>query len=253
MNMLELRAIYDGLLQAVHLLQDHPMQIQLDKVTARQNKKQSVNGREVEDEFYVLSSEAAASLDDLQRCQDCLLSGEPIRATLDRQPRIFAPSLQASVFDLPDDFYNLTAEEIKREQQLRKEKLERGSVLRTKVMREREEQREVKKYKYTVLRIRFPDGYILQGIFYARERLSVLFDFVHQQLQNDWLPYELIAPCGQKLEDEQMAFSDCGLVPSALLTFRWDAAVMADVEAAGGHKAESVLKQELLSSAENLH
>ncbi|XP_075060838.1 UBX domain-containing protein 6 [Mixophyes fleayi] len=218
-----------------------------------QKKTLPLAGQEVQDEFYVLGSEALKSLDDLQRYQDCLLSGEPIRATLDRQSRVFAPSVQAAKFDLPDDFYNLTAEEIKREQQLRKEKLERGAILRTKAMREREEQREVKKYKYTVLRIRFPDGYLLQGIFYTWEKLSVLFDFVHQQLQNDWLPYELIAPCGQKLENEQVAFSDCGLVPSALLTFRWDAAILADVEAAEGHKAESGLKQELLSHAESLY
>jgi len=30
-------------------------------------------------------------------------------------------------------------------------------------MREREEQREMRKYNYTLVRVRFPDGYILQG------------------------------------------------------------------------------------------
>lgn len=36
-------------------------------------------------------------------------------------------------------------------------------MLRTKAMREKEGQREMKKYNYTLLRVRFPDGYILQG------------------------------------------------------------------------------------------
>lgn len=36
-------------------------------------------------------------------------------------------------------------------------------MLRTKAMREKEEQREMRKYNYTLLRVRFPDGYILQG------------------------------------------------------------------------------------------
>lgn len=36
-------------------------------------------------------------------------------------------------------------------------------MLRTRAMREKEEQREMRKYSYTLLRVRFPDGYILQG------------------------------------------------------------------------------------------
>lgn len=40
---------------------------------------------------------------------------------------------------------------------------ERLSVLRTKAMREREEQRELRKYTYTLLRVRLPDGCLLQG------------------------------------------------------------------------------------------
>ncbi|XP_073450896.1 UBX domain-containing protein 6 isoform X1 [Aquarana catesbeiana] len=210
-------------------------------------------GQDVQDEFYVLSSEAVKSLNNLQRYRDSLLNGQPIRATLERQPRIFAPSLQATQFSLTDDFYNLTVEEIKQEHQLRKGKLERESLLRTKAMREREEKIIIKKYKYTVLRVRFPDGYLLQGTFYAQEWLSSLFDFVCQHLQKNWLPYDLLGPCGQKLENKQVTFYDCDLVPSALLTFSWDPEVLADVEAAEGHKTESFLKQELVSSAETLH
>ncbi|KAM9329540.1 UBX domain-containing protein 6 [Gastrophryne carolinensis] len=217
-----------------------------------QKESHTLPGSDVQDEFYVLSSETVGNMDDLQSYRDSLLNGEPIRATLERLPRVFAPSPEASRFDLPDDFYNLTLEEIKREQQLRKEKLERESALRTKAMREREEQREIRKYNYTVIRIRFSDGYILQGIFYAQEKLSTLFDFVCQHLQNDWLPYELIAPCGQKLNDKEMTFFNCGLVPSALLTFHWDANVLADIEAAQGHKAGTALKQEFISTAETL-
>lgn len=36
-------------------------------------------------------------------------------------------------------------------------------MLRTRAMREKDEQREMRKYNYTLLRVRFPDGYILQG------------------------------------------------------------------------------------------
>ncbi|KAM4708335.1 UBX domain-containing protein 6 isoform 2-T3 [Discoglossus pictus] len=213
-----------------------------------QNMTLPVPGQEEPEDFYV----ALDTPDSLQGYRDDLLSAEQVKATLERQARVFKPSLQAAHFELHDDFYNLTIDELKREQRQRAEALERSSMLRTKAMREKEEQREMRKYNYTVLRIRLPDGYILQGMFYARERVSALFTFVREQLQNDWLPYELLAPGGHKVEDEQAAFNECGLVPSALLTFCWDPAVMADVKAAGGQGTESVLKPELVSEAETL-
>lgn len=45
----------------------------------------------------------------------------------------------------------------------RTEAVEKAAMLRTRAMREKEEQREMRKYNYTLLRVRFPDGYILQG------------------------------------------------------------------------------------------
>lgn len=41
--------------------------------------------------------------------------------------------------------------------------MERNAMLRTKAMREKEEQRERRKYNYTLLRVRLPDGILLQG------------------------------------------------------------------------------------------
>ncbi|TMS19899.1 UBX domain-containing protein 6 [Larimichthys crocea] len=96
-------------------------------------------------------------------------------------------------------------------------------MLRTKAMREKEEQRERRKYNYTLLRIRLPDGSLLQGTFYAWDRLPVLFEFVRESLVNGWQPFELIAPGSQKLqESEEVALAECNLVPAALLTFAWD-------------------------------
>ena len=44
----------------------------------------------------------------------------------------------------------------------RTEFLEREGMLRTKAMREREEQKEKRRYKFTLVRVRFPDGLVLQ-------------------------------------------------------------------------------------------
>lgn len=45
----------------------------------------------------------------------------------------------------------------------RSELVEKNAMLRTKAMREKEEQRERRKYNYTLLRIRLPDDNLLQG------------------------------------------------------------------------------------------
>ncbi|NXE25378.1 UBXN6 protein, partial [Ardeotis kori] len=204
------------------------------------------------EEYYILKKEMLTKLEDLKHYKEQLLSSEPVRAQLDRQLSVFKPSPEAARFELPSDFYNLTAEDIKREQRLRTEAVEKASMLRTRAMREKDEQREMRKYNYTLLRVRFPDGYILQGTFYAREPVSVLYNFVREALRDDWLPFELLGPGGLKLTDENLAFNECGLVPSALLTLAWDAAVMGDIQASGQEQPASPLKPELLSRVQTL-
>ena len=50
-------------------------------------------------------------------------------------------------FSLPPDFFSLSIDEIRKEQQLKSEALEREGMLRTKAMREREHEREKRKYR----------------------------------------------------------------------------------------------------------
>jgi len=64
--------------------------------------------------------------------------------------------------ELPDEFYTLSVEEIKREQKLKSELAERELTLRTQAMRERDELREQRLYRYGVMRVRFPDALTLQ-------------------------------------------------------------------------------------------
>ncbi|KAM4883860.1 UBX domain-containing protein 6 isoform 2-T2 [Sylvia borin] len=219
-----------------------------------ETKTLPVPGQESTEEFYVLKEEMLSRLEELKEHREQLLSSEPVRAQLHRQRTVFRPSPAAARFDLPHDFFSLTAEELRREQRLRTEAVEKAAMLRTRAMREKEEQREMRRYNYTLLRVRFPDGYILQGTFYARESVSVLYNFVREALRDDWLPFELLGPGGLKLTDENLAFNECGLVPSALLSLAWDAAVMADVEAAAQEEEEQrcPLRPELLDGAQTL-
>ncbi|XP_062411619.1 UBX domain-containing protein 6 [Sardina pilchardus] len=211
-----------------------------------------IDGQDTSEEFWVLAEQDDDSLEQIKKWRDQLKEAEPVRARLDRQPQAFRSSPNATHFDLPSDFYNLTAEELKREQHLKSEIVERNAMLRTKAMREKEEQRERRKYNYALLRVRLPDGILLQGTFLARERVSALYQFVREWLVDDWQPFELMAPGGRKLnEDEDMALNECNLVPSAVVTFSWDEAVLADIAAAGKQKM-SVLKPDLLENIKTL-
>ncbi|XP_034566694.1 UBX domain-containing protein 6 isoform X2 [Notolabrus celidotus] len=212
-----------------------------------------VEGQEEEEEFLVLLEHNPDALELMKERRDRLQRGEPVRAQLDRQPQAFKPSSNAQRFELPQEFYNLSAEELKKEQLQKSDLVEKNAMLRTKAMREKEEQRERRKYNYTLLRIRLPDGNLLQGTFYAWDRLPVLFGFVRESLVDGWQPFELIAPGSQKLqESEDVALAECNLVPAALLTFAWDAAVQADIAAAGGGKSPTLLKPELLEKIRTL-
>ncbi|KAM9386075.1 UBX domain-containing protein 6 [Pholidichthys leucotaenia] len=211
-----------------------------------------VEVKEEEEEFLVLPEQSPDDLELMKERRDRLQRGEPVRAQLDRQPQAFRPSSNAQHFELPPEFYNLTMEELKREQQQRSDLVDKNAMLRTKAMREKEEQRERRKYNYTLLRVRLPDGSLLQGTFYAWDRLPVLFEFIRDSLVDGWQPFELIAPGGQKLqESEDVALAESNLVPAALLTFAWDAAVQADIAAAGG-KSPTLLKPELLENIRTL-
>ncbi len=120
------------------------------------------------------------------------------------------------------------------------------------------------------------------GTFLAWERVAALYQFVRDSLENGWQPFELMAPGGQKLkDDEELALNEYNLVsqvqtkqstmfnsiqnaqylnrtfvftlqaPAALLTFSWDAAVLADIAAAGG-KTAVLLKAALLENIKTL-
>ncbi|KAG9343229.1 hypothetical protein JZ751_014208 [Albula glossodonta] len=211
-----------------------------------------VDGQEDAEEFLRLEEQDPRVLELMREGRDRLQSGEPIRAQLDRQPQAFQPSPHATRFELPSDFYSLTAEELKREQQLRTEAVERSTMLRTRAMREQDQQRERKKYNYALLRVRLPDGMLLQGTFLARERVAALFQFVRESLADGWQPFELVAPGGHRLkEEEEVALNECSLVPSALLSLSWDTTVQTDISAAEGQDV-LLLKPELLESIQTI-
>lgn len=177
-----------------------------------------------EEDFWMFSEENLDSTETLHILYDALQSAEPISLELDRNLQVLLPSQAAKQVDLPPAFFNMTAEELKKEQQMRTEAVERSLMLRTKAMREKEEKREMRKYRYAVIRIRFPDGILLQGTFSVYEKLEAVNKFLRENLLNEDLPFILTTPIGHQLSDEDAdkTLADLRLVPAAILTFSWD-------------------------------
>ena len=60
-----------------------------------------------------------ADLEILQMLKEALIGAEPIRAELDRGLKVLLPSQVQRTIALPPDFFALSPEELKREQQLK--------------------------------------------------------------------------------------------------------------------------------------
>ncbi len=74
---------------------------------------------DAEQTFYVLPMEMAACSSDLEAHRELLTSAQPLTAKVDRNLQVFKPLSRATHFDLPKHFFNLTLEEIKKEQKQR--------------------------------------------------------------------------------------------------------------------------------------
>ncbi|CAG7872958.1 unnamed protein product [Brassica rapa] len=150
---------------------------------------------------------------------------------IDREIRVFFSVAEnvASRIEVPDSFYSLSADEIKREADLRRKKIAESQLLIPRSYKEKQAKAARKRYKRSMIRVQFPDGVVLQGVFAPWEPTFALYEFVSCALKEPSLQFELLDPVlvkrrviphtpapGQKprsLEDEE-------LVPSALIKFR---------------------------------
>jgi len=205
------------------------------------------------------------SIESLELARDTLLNSEPIQVQLDRNLKVFQPtkdrSSAPSVQLLPRDplFYQITVGDVLREKQRQKETIEKEEMLRTKAMRERDEKPDSNiQYKYTIIRIRMPDEFILQVIFQSNANLSSLFEYLRSHiLVHNWLPFVLVSNVDRRAyssqDDHPIQFNQCGLVPTALLSFQWNEEALRDVQRQTPNFPAGVyVKPEVLANAGRL-
>ncbi|XP_011162857.1 UBX domain-containing protein 6 [Solenopsis invicta] len=200
-----------------------PVEGALDFLKAAGFEQKKLLHNENEEDFLVWSPDNC-NIETLTMLDEALKSAEPIPIELDRNLQVLMPSQARVRNELPPSFFSISAEEIKKEQQLRTEAVERNQMLRTKAMREKDEQRVLRRYKFAVLRIKFPDGIILQGTFSVHEKFQNVIEFVAENLIDDKVPFLLVTPDGIKLVEEchEKSLLELRLIPTAILEFSWN-------------------------------
>ena len=90
-------------------------------------------------------------------------------------------------------------------------------------MREAELAAQRAKIKKAVMRVRFPDGYILEADFHPSETVQSLMDFLKKVISRPDLPFYLYTvPPKKRIKDTSLDFYTIGFVPGANVYFSYD-------------------------------
>lgn len=154
---------------------------------------------------------------------DCLpVEREAVVCHLDLEDPERKEWLASSSEDLPDEFFEVTVDDVrKRLSQLKSERQRLTEMpLMTNALREAQKMEKLERYPKVVLRVLFPDRFILQGFFHPEETIRALKDFVKSHLEDSSVPFYLfITPPRTLLNDESETFFQANLFPAAVVHF----------------------------------
>lgn len=95
-----------------------PLEGALEFLKAAGFEQKKLLHNDVEEDFLVWNPDAS-SLDDLTMLVEALKSAEIIPLEVDRNLQVLLPSQANEMTELPEGFFNITLEELKKEQKLR--------------------------------------------------------------------------------------------------------------------------------------
>ncbi|XP_065187018.1 tether containing UBX domain for GLUT4-like [Sycon ciliatum] len=144
---------------------------------------------------------------------------------IERHAVLFEPKTaqdgRAGRDDLPDDFFDLRAEDLRLMlKDLRA--IQQGDAdkpLATKEMRQREEEKRLVAYRQGVIRVQFPERLVLQGVFQAGEPVQAVMDFVKGYLEDSTLDFHLYVSPPKQVLQPLYTLAEAKLMPAAKLFF----------------------------------
>ncbi|KAM4691462.1 tether containing UBX domain for GLUT4 [Rhinophrynus dorsalis] len=149
-----------------------------------------------------------------------------ISEPIDREPLVCHMDLEETIghesVELTDDFFEVTMDDVRRrfsELRSERQRLEEAPLM-TKALREAQMKEKLERYPKVVLRVLFPDRYVLQGFFRPTETVGAVREFVRSQLEDPELPFYLfITPPRTELKDNTQTLFQAELFPAALIHF----------------------------------
>ncbi|XP_072947378.1 tether containing UBX domain for GLUT4 [Epargyreus clarus] len=135
--------------------------------------------------------------------------------------------VEEDVCDLPDDFYELTIEEVRKiyhELQQKRIELENTPLITADKREELQlqtSQQKMNMYKNVVVRIQFPDNIILQGVFTPTNTIEDVTNFVKEYLQHPEEPFRIFTTPLKESLDPQTTLLAARFVPCVHMHFKW--------------------------------
>lgn len=134
---------------------------------------------------------------------------------------------EQSIEDLPDDFYTLTVDEVRRlynDLQAARTALENAPLLTSSKKDDNVKQikeSKLKTYKNVVVRIQFPDNIILQGVFEPNNTVNDINNFIRQHLQLPDEQFNIYSTTCRGVFEANTTLLEANFVPCVLLHFKW--------------------------------
>ncbi|XP_076381831.1 tether containing UBX domain for GLUT4 [Megalopta genalis] len=138
--------------------------------------------------------------------------------------------------EFPDSFYDVTMEDAKvllRDAKRRREELEEAPLL-TNDLRESNHEKvistKLNKYYQTIIRVQFPDQFVLQGIFQPTETVQMIYDFIKNYLDDPTSDFTIFTAPPKHILDPSKRLIDEYLVPSAIVYYSGSSHLNADIK-----------------------
>ncbi|XP_043518609.1 tether containing UBX domain for GLUT4 isoform X2 [Frieseomelitta varia] len=171
--------------------------------------------------------------------------------------------------ELPDDFYDLTVDDAKillRDVKRYRKELEEAPLL-TNVQRQSNKEKrtsdQLNKYHYTIIRIQFPDQFVLQGLFQPMETVQAIKDFVKCYLNDVNSDFIIFTTPPKHILNSNARLIDENLVPCAIVHYSGSSALKLDVkqkftdpkkvELQVANTRKLMINQEMTSKDENVN
>lgn len=135
--------------------------------------------------------------------------------------------IEQELEDLPDDFYDLSVEEVRRlysDLQKQRAQLENAPLMFASHNAEIQKEETIKRentYKNAVIRIQFPDTVILQGVFSPNDKIEDVVNFVKSHLSNPERDFQLYTTPLKESLDPKLTLVEAKFVPCVHFHFKW--------------------------------